>query len=123
MAMNQPLKTNDQVNRAEAIASTEAQNTDAASVVPTSESVDGGSGSTPCSFSVINYDNTMLLDLHADSLYLPDSIEAVDVVKLCERFAMRQFQDLVHDCMLKAYTAGELSNDDGHAVLNRRPGV
>ena len=51
MAMNQPLKTNDQVNRAEAIASTEAQNTDAASVVPTSESVDGGSGSTPCSFS------------------------------------------------------------------------
>ena len=40
---------NDQVNRAEAIASTEAQNTDAASVVPTSESVDGGSGSTPCS--------------------------------------------------------------------------
>ena len=111
MAMNQPLKTNDQVNR------------DAASVVPTSESVDGGSGSTHGSFSVINYDNTMLLDLHADSLYLPDSIEAVDVVKLCERFAMRQFQDLVHDCMLKAYTAGELSNDDGHAVLNRRPGV
>jgi hypothetical protein len=108
---------NDQVNRAEATASTEAQNTDAASVVPTSESVDGGSGSTHGSFSVINYDNTMLLDLHADSLYLPDSIEAVDVVKLCERFAMRQFQDLVHDCMLKAYTAGELSNDDGHAVL------
>ena len=42
MAMNQPLKTNDQVNR------------DAASVVPTSESVDGGSGSTPCSFSAID---------------------------------------------------------------------
>ena len=29
------LNANDQVNRAEAIASTEAQNTDAASVVPT----------------------------------------------------------------------------------------
>ena len=33
--MKDTLKTNDQVNRAEAIASTEAQNTDAASVVPT----------------------------------------------------------------------------------------
>ena len=35
--MNESLKTNDQVNRAEATASTEAQNADAASGVPTSE--------------------------------------------------------------------------------------
>ena len=42
---------NDQVNRAEATASTEAQNADAASVVPTSETADGGSGSTHDSFS------------------------------------------------------------------------
>jgi hypothetical protein len=46
---------NDQVNRAEATASTEAQNADAASVVPTSETADGGSGSTHCSFSAINF--------------------------------------------------------------------
>ena len=46
-----PLKTNDQVNRAEAIASTEAQNTDAASVVPTPTTENGGSGSTHGSFS------------------------------------------------------------------------
>ena len=45
---------NDQVNRAEATASTEAQNADAASVVPTPTTEDGGSGSTPCSFSEIN---------------------------------------------------------------------
>jgi hypothetical protein len=40
---------NDQVNRAEATASTEAQNADAASVVPTPTTEDGGSGSTHCS--------------------------------------------------------------------------
>jgi hypothetical protein len=45
------MKTNDQVNRAEATASTEAQNTDAASVVPTPTVENGGSGSTHCSFS------------------------------------------------------------------------
>jgi hypothetical protein len=46
-----PLATNDQVNRAKATASTEAQNADAASVVPTPTTEDGGSGSTHGSFS------------------------------------------------------------------------
>jgi len=41
---------NEQVNRAEATASTEAQIADAASGVPTSETADGGSGSTDGSF-------------------------------------------------------------------------
>jgi hypothetical protein len=39
ISMNESLKTNDKVNR------------DAASVVITSETTNGGSGSTPCSFS------------------------------------------------------------------------
>lgn len=42
---------NDCVNRAESTASTETQNADAASVVPTPAIEDGGSGSTHCSFS------------------------------------------------------------------------
>jgi hypothetical protein len=50
------LKTNNQANRAEATASTQAQNTDAASVVPTSATENGGSGSTLCSFSAISFE-------------------------------------------------------------------
>ena len=58
---------NDQVNR------------DAASVVPTSESVDGGSGSTPCSFSAINYEG-LRFDAAIAELILSSSKPVLDTL-------------------------------------------
>ena len=79
---------NDQVNRAEAIASTEAQNTDAASVVPTPATENGVSGSTPCSFSAINVLEDKVSDRHRIQILRGDKNheEIIQEVDIDERY-------------------------------------
>ena len=72
-------------------------------------------------YGIDKYEETMVLDLRADSLHLPYCIDPPDIVKLCEKFAMREFQELINKCMQKAYATGELKDDDGHAVLSLLP--
>lgn len=60
---------------------------------------------------------TILLDIRFESLYLPCSIDALDLVALLDKFARNEFSDLVHECMKKAYASGELEDNEGSTVL------
>jgi hypothetical protein len=103
---------NEQVNRAEATASTEAQNADAASVVPTPTAEDGGSGSTPCSFSAIDsWDGLITMDMFSDRPDFGSYIHVTDVGMLFIQY-LEDSGEILQRCLEKADKEGQILAGD-----------